>query len=173
MIEMEIKAFVNNKADVENRVKKLGCEWQDEGEQIDTIYLKDEIDKTSAPIFRIRESKSKYFLTLKILEENVNTANELETQILDKHVFAEMICLLGFQFCVKIVKHRKITTYKGYLICLDEVEQLGTFIEIEKLSDNNQNEKEIYNQQKLILSLLGIEEDMIVNKKYYQMLLTK
>lgn len=173
MVEMELKAVVKNKADVEKKLKNLGCEWCDEGEQIDSIYLKDEINKISSPVFRIRKSKSKHFLTFKILEENVNTAKEFETQILDEQVFIEIIRLLGFHFYVTVKKQRKTTSYNGYTICLDEVEQLGTFIEIEKLSDSCQNEKEIYTQQRKILSLLGIEEQMLVNEKYYQMLMNK
>jgi hypothetical protein len=45
--------------------------------------------------------------------------------------------LLNFKEVVRVVKKRKKTHYKDYEICLDEIENLGTFIEIEKIGNEN------------------------------------
>lgn len=171
MVEMELKASIENINEIKNELSRLGCEWGKLDEQVDKIYLRENTIGFSSPVIRLRRCKAGIFLTLKVLEENVNTAQELETRIYDMEVMDKILSILGFRFCVLVNKKRETTFYKGFSICLDDVEGGGTFIEIEKLSDNNMDQKNIYEQQKEILKKLGIDDKQLVNEKYYQIIL--
>jgi predicted adenylyl cyclase CyaB len=73
---------------------------------------------------------------------------------------------------VRVVKKRKKTHYKDYEICLDEIENLGTFIEIEKIG----NEKDADKIQKDMLDFLDklrVSKNDIVKKGYDILMLEK
>jgi adenylate cyclase class 2 len=48
---------------------------------------------------------------------------------------------MGYKEAVRINKTRVITHYNGCEICIDEVEGLGSFIEMEKLAKEGDSEK--------------------------------
>jgi len=81
------------------------------------------------------------------------------------------ICLaLGFEELLKINKVRRKASYQGLEICLDQVEGLGNFIEIEKISESADAETvqlELFE----ILKKLGIEEQDRVFEGYDQLIL--
>ena len=45
---------------------------------------------------------------------------------------------LGFVLHVRVNKIRRKASFNGYEICLDEVEDLGSFIEVEKCQTSRQ-----------------------------------
>lgn len=172
MVEMELKATIEDCEKIRKRMGSEGCEWSPVQYQVDTIY---ERRKGSAenvsPIFRIRKCDGKIYLTLKVLEEDVNTANEFEMEISDEKVMGDILRILDFEEKVKVRKKRQTTTFRGFNICLDDVEKLGTFIEIEKLSEDKEEKIEIYNEMRVLLFSLGVREKNFVILKYYEMLL--
>jgi predicted adenylyl cyclase CyaB len=46
------------------------------------------------------------------------------------------LILMGYKEAVRINKTRIVTHYNGCEICVDEVDDLGTFIEMEKLTED-------------------------------------
>lgn len=174
VIEMELKAVLKNKLQVREKLKKDGCKWVLVGRQEDTIYEKnDTLQVVQVPIFRIRKCDDNTNLTLKVLEEDVDTAEELELSISDGTIMDKILQIIGFSIKVKIVKRREITKYKGFNICIDEVEGLGDFIEIERMSEKSTDKNVVYQEIKKILFELGIEEQDLRKEKYYKMLLKK
>lgn len=172
MFELELKAKIEDRFIIKNKLKNLGCKWSGAKIQIDTIYKRNSTqDSSEIPVFRIRKCNDKIILSLKILEEDINTAKELELEISDSKVMSDILRVLGFRPIVEVIKRRETTTYKGFNICLDDVERLGTFVEIEKLSESIENKESIYQKINLILSELGVEKQDIVLEKYYQMIL--
>jgi len=70
--------------------------------------------------------------------------------------------LLNYEQTVEVHKKRIKTSYKDYEICLDEVAGLGSFIEVEKMSDENGEkvQKELFD----FLKTLGVsKEDRVFN----------
>lgn len=170
MFEMEIKARIKNVEDIKGKLDELGCKWNDLGEQTDIIFIKNTKNAFLEPIFRIRKSQDKILLTLKELKNDINTAKELEMPICDEKVMVDMLQLIGFIYYKTVKKKRLITVFEDFNICLDDVEGLGTFIEIEKLTDSDKYENVIYEKQKVILSVLGIKEENLIKAKYFQLL---
>ena len=174
MIEMELKAVLKNKFQVREKLKEKGCKWVVVGRQEDIIYeKKDTRQVVHVPIFRIRRCNDNTSLTLKVLEEDIDTAEELEVSISDGIIMDKILQIIGFSIKARIVKRREITKYKGVNICIDEVEGLGDFIEIERMSGESTDKNVVYQEMKKILFELGIEEQDLRKEKYYKMLLKK
>ena len=174
MIEMELKAVLRDKAEVKKRLEAQGCIWQGISIQKDAIYQSGKRERASHdPVFRIRICGEKKILTMKDLEADLDTAEEYEVEISDDLTVDKMLKRLGFFPQEYMVKKREGTYYKGYHIFLDEVEGLGNYIEIEKLSEHDAKKDKIYADMKKILLELGIGELDLEKKKYFELIRDK
>ncbi len=72
---------------------------------------------------------------------------------------------MGYYEAIKMTKKRQKCKHKDLTICLDEVEELGAFIEIEKLT-SDKNVVEIQNELFKFLEELGIQKNDIAHKGY-------
>lgn len=175
MIEMELKVRVkdrNRLIYLKNLLSNKNCQWSEKSFQKDGIFEKTVVDsKEKTPIFRIRESENKYILTLKQLDADKDTAEEIEVCIDNKEKMEQILHKLGYIQVCSMKKRRETTVYQGYTICLDEVEELGVFMEIEKLSSNSNQKDNVYAEIMGILRELGFDESDIEKEKYYQLLM--
>ncbi|MFN3527971.1 MAG: class IV adenylate cyclase, partial [Candidatus Altarchaeaceae archaeon] len=74
---------------------------------------------------------------------------------------------LGFRNVAKIEKHRIYYSYKNFEICIDDVKNLGKFVEIES---NNLNDKdEIFK----LLEIFDIRKDETIRKSYLELIMNK
>jgi adenylate cyclase class 2 len=105
---------------------------------------------------------------LKIQAADLNTAKEMELEISDQKIMHQILQTIGFDAKVSLKKYRTETKYKNYTICIDEVERLGDFIEIEKLAEEAKTEEE-YAAMWQILEELGIKNQNLEEKKYFEM----
>lgn len=143
MKEIEVKAHLRNKEQVLEKLTSLGCVLGEQVRQIDTVYTKIignlEEYLTNDHFVRIREkSDGRFIFTVKKpLSKVVLTKAEHETEIKDAKEFEQALFLMGYQLSNKVIKVRQTTKYKGFEICIDEVEKLGLFIEVEKMSDGD------------------------------------
>jgi len=170
MIEMELKALLKNKLQVKKKLEECGCEWVSVGLQVDTIYERSDAKQiVDTSIFRIRKYNDKKILTLKILMEDLDTAEELD--ISDDIVMDKMLQFIGFLPKIQVVKRRQTAKYKEFNICIDEVEGLGDFIEIERISEKSNDKDRIYGEMRTVLLELGVEEEELKKEKYYEMIL--
>ncbi len=70
----------------------------------------------------------------------------------------QALLVMGYKEGSRVNKTRVTTTYDGCEICIDEVENLGSFIEMEKMTDGMDSERiqtELFN----FLKSLGIKEE--------------
>lgn len=172
MIEMELKALLKNKLQVKKKLEECGCEWVSIGLQVDTIYERSDAKQiVDTSIFRIRKYNDKKILTLKILMEDLDTAEELELDISDDIVMDKMLQFIGFLPKIQVVKRIQTAKYKEFNICIDEVEGLGDFIEIERISEKSNDKDRIYGEMRTVLLELGVEEEELKKEKYYEMIL--
>ena len=171
MFEMELKAVLKNKLQVIDELGKNGCEWSRPLFQKDIIYIQNSVEKTvNIPVFRIRKIDDKTILTLKVQAADLNTARELELEVSDDEIMHHILQTIGFESIVEVKKKRIETDYRGYTICIDEVEELGDFLEIEKLSEEDSDKEREYEMMMHILTELGIREENLVTEKYFEMI---
>ncbi|MCL5435800.1 MAG: class IV adenylate cyclase [Patescibacteria group bacterium] len=138
MREVEIKAQVKDLRAAEGKLLELGGKISSSVVQADRIFLQNGVKMeqvtVNTPVLRIRkQDPGKILLTYKhILGEELDK-QEHEVEISDADEMEKILKFSGYYEIVRFTKRRRKCKIDGYTICLDEVEGLGDFIEIEKL----------------------------------------
>jgi adenylate cyclase class 2 len=140
MNEIEVKAKVNNGEEVLKKLVELGCQLSEPIVQHDFVFTRKGTDPTATktagnPVLRIRDEGKRILFTLKQDREDELDCIEKEIEVSDKEILRDILDLLGFEQIVEIKKARRKAKYGDYEICFDDVLNLGTFIEVEKFSD--------------------------------------
>tara|TARA_Y100000031_G_C8194943_1_gene373220 strand:+ start:834 stop:1379 length:546 start_codon:yes stop_codon:yes gene_type:complete len=169
MKEVEVKAKINNIDEIKSKLINLSCEFSETLVQKDRIYLHKSIEfkdiKKGTVILRIRDSNGKYFMTLKKQLENELDNIEKETSIDSQEQAHEILKYLDFHEVVNVTKKRIKCKYGNLEICIDEVNELGCFIEVEKLT-NDEDSLKIQKELFQFLEKLGIKKENQVFKGY-------
>jgi len=181
--EIEIKLRANNLKEVESKLAEKGCVLSEPISQHDVVYsLKGSRNEFQSAqegdiVIRIRYLKDSAELTLKQQRSNESDNIECETEVVDPKQIHHMLELLGWYPAVEVKKIRRKGKLGLYEICLDEVERLGTFIELEKLTDENIDAEEVRQELFKELESLGLsrndEETRGYDTQIYQLELNK
>jgi adenylate cyclase, class 2 len=179
MYEVEVKAKLNNREEVIQKLEALGCKFSDELHQEDHVFIEKDLP-FPPPLFsnvlRVRKQNDKYFFTLKIPQETRQDCIEREMEIDDGEMMMDILKLMKWQE-VPTVDKRRIKTKVGDMeVVLDVVEHLGNFIEAEKIVTTDDREERVKVQDELFefLETLGVKkEDRVIDGKYDIMLYEK
>ena len=183
MREIEIKLKVSNLQDVEQGLKNKGCVLSEPISQHDVIYSlkgsKNEFQSASEGdiIIRIRHLKDKAQLNLKQQKSSEMDNLEYETCVEDAEAMHKILETLGWHPVVEVKKTRKKGKIGEYEVCLDQVEKLGTFVELEKMTSDDANPEEVKEELFKELEALGLsrsdEETRGYDTQIYQLELAK
>ena len=168
MREIEVKARVKDKDDLLAKAKALGIYFSEATSQDDTTYETTmSYHDPGWNIFRIRKQSGKTILTMKYKASSRSRDNhERETVIGDAGEMADMLQRLGYARGVRIHKHRQIAKHNHLELCLDEVDDLGTFIEVEKLAADDADVDAVQESLWQLLLKLGVDPGDRVHKGY-------
>lgn len=174
-IEVEV-AFDNSKEEVIRILSKY--EYIDEKEIYDTYYydpqrpnLKPEEDLRLNETFRVRKTDSSSYITYKKQHFKGKLwiySDEYEISIGDADTIKKVISLLGLKPLIEVHNKRKIYKHKNFEIELEEIDGLGLFIEVEKMSrsDDEMREKEKIREFIRGLGLKNVRELNIGKNQY-------
>jgi len=149
MREIEIKLKVKNLEELENKLIKSGFKISKEIKQHDIIYTNankhgnfDNI-KEGNIVLRIRKEGNISKMTLKQEKTNEMDNLEYETDVSNPEETHQIFLALGWKPEVEVKKIRKKGKIGDYELCLDSVEQLGNFIELEKMTKDNDDPQKV------------------------------
>ncbi len=136
--------------------------------QIDTVFLlSEQVDAPIIPgskIMRVRDvlnpetgELQRSLMTLKIEGQTKLASDEYEFVVDDGNTARQMLTALGWQEIVTVDKVRLESKTKDYTICIDEVAGLGLFIELEVLTEDSADVKNIQQQMCNFLKNLDID----------------
>lgn len=169
MKEVEVKAKLKDGAAAKAKLEALGCMLSEPIIQDDKIYLRNGLDLSAAGrglvALRIRNANGKYILTLKKQLENQTDNLEYEIVIDDPVQAHDILTLMDYHEVSQVYKVRRQCHYNGLEICLDEVRDLGSFIEAEKLTEDEDSLK-VQTELFAFLKTLGVAEEDRVMKGY-------
>ena len=178
-IEVEV-AFDNSKEEVIRILSKY--EYIDEKEIYDTYYydpqrpnLKPEEDLRLNETFRVRKTDSSSYITYKKQHFKGKLwiySDEYEISIGDADTIKKVISLLGLKPLIEVHNKRKIYKHKNFEIELEEIDGLGLFIEVEKMSRSDDEMREIEKIREFIRGL-GLKNVRELNIGKNQYLLSK
>jgi adenylate cyclase class 2 len=168
MREIEVKAQLRDKETFLKNAHQMGIKFGDAVVHEDTTYESTmAYDDPQWNIFRIRKQGDKTILTMKYKASLRSRDNhERETIVEDAGQVADMLERVGYSLGVYLRKSRRTAHYNGLELCLDEIEGLGTFVEVEKLAGENADVDAVQTQLWNLLQELGIKPDDRVHKGY-------
>ncbi len=173
--EIEVKAKVADLKRIQKQLEQFGCVFTEPAVDEDTYFVNFSsnfavfMPKTN--FLRIRKSmlttetagqKSRILFTLKQPQANELDCIQKETEITDAEEMRGALELMGYHEVVAVRKIRTKTRYNDMEICFDEVDGLGTFVEVEKITecDAEVTQEELF----VFLETLGVKrEDRVVN----------
>ena len=148
MYEIEVKFQFPNQTleEIKQKLSLKIVDWSKPKVQNDTVFLSK--NKTSYKIvegdkiFRIRQE---FFdgeqqgitsiLALKIQQAQKLVSQEYETEFADVNQMTSILESLELVKFVNVIKKRSKAKFENYNLCLDEVQDLGVFLEVELLSE--------------------------------------
>ncbi len=175
-IEVEVKLAINDLEELEYSLVEKGAQLEEMVKQKDHYYIHPSrnFGKTDEAL-RIREEGEKIFLTYKgpKIDSKSKTRVEIETEISSYYEMNLILEKLGFQIAIIIEKERKIYNFDGAKFCLDQVETIGSFLEVEQVIENDKEYAQI--QQKLFdkIRLFNLNPEENIRDSYMEMILSK
>ena len=146
MIEIEIKAKIDDKNDALNKIKSLGASYSHSEEQEDIYFNAPDKDyRETDEALRIRlvpiDGEVKKILTYKgpKIDSKSKTRKEIEVEVADLDKMTDILIALGFKPSAIVSKVRRIFYYDEFTITLDKLEKIGYFMEIECMTNDEED----------------------------------
>ncbi len=141
-IEIEAKLKVDSLTPVEDRLRRCGAEFVAEQHQRD-VYYDDPLRALTGTDrwFRVRYQQvgdhQDVVLTYKgpLQKDDFKKRQEIEVPVGDGDALAQILDALGYRQVIVVEKIRRAWKQGGCLVGLDDVAELGTFVEIEGPDD--------------------------------------
>ncbi|RAY13476.1 class IV adenylate cyclase [Actinomadura craniellae] len=135
--EIEVKYRVFDLDDLERELAARGVILSEPVHQDDQAFAQGGWSygqsKVGVPFARLRTQAGRHLFTVKRPVANEMACIEHESEVTDREEMRRAVELMGFYPTVRIVKTRRTARLGELLLCLDEVEHAGSFLEIEKV----------------------------------------
>ncbi|MEM4645392.1 MAG: class IV adenylate cyclase, partial [Archaeoglobaceae archaeon] len=129
---MEVEAKFKLKEGVLEKIERI-ARFLEEKEEFDLYFshpCRDFAETDEALRIRVEKKITLTYKGRKVHEE-MNTREEVDLLLDDFETAVSLLEFLGFRKYNSIRKKRRIYELTGAIICVDEVERLGKFVEIE------------------------------------------
>lgn len=181
MVEVEVKAKITSESDVEKALITLGFTRNAYVEEEDTYFEnKEGYIRGSGSAMRIRTitdletGKSISQINFKGVRHDVvsMTRDEFETQVADAMTMQQILNMLGYYAVNPVVRKKRKEAVKGDMTaCLDQVEGLGNYLELEIMAkDKNQEAEALCRIDEMLKTLGGLVVER-TNTSYLSQLL--
>lgn len=161
MIEVEVKARIDDFADMEDRLYRLGAAKTKTEFQEDIYFQSPIVDYAETDeALRIRTTDNDTFITYKgpKLNSDAKTRKEVEMRIESAEKAADIFAEIGFTPARTVRKSRQYYTYENFEISLDDVEGLPPYMEIEVALDDGTDYSQAQERIFELFEMLGITD---------------
>jgi len=171
-VEVKVPLTPHDVAVLRRRLTDLGFRYVGKGLETDTYFAHPSRDfKLTKEALRLRTVGGRHFLTYKAFVRGAfKSRKELEVQVSSGKVMSEILTSLGFKKVMEVHKTREEYVLDNTTkACIDDVSQLGLFLEIEVMSDDlREAEKRI----RTILDKLSLKKKPL-SCSYLELLLSR
>lgn len=167
MLELEMKAKIDTYT--RGRINQIlrRAEFIEEKIEEDIYFSSPITDfKETDEALRVRYSNNKVILTYKGPKLDKVSKSREEYEAFVSGEIEQILQKLGYKEVLKVKKKRKVYRYKEYIISIDEVEDLGEYLEVELKSDNLRDVEKIEG----LFNLLFLDSE---RRSYLELLLCK
>ncbi len=173
MREIEIKARANDVPSIIAAITRQGGVVSDPITHHDRVYGLPGVpgaSENSEPWLRIRDETkdgaTKCYFTLKKSVTNQLDSIEHETLVADAEELVKIIQHINFVPYSDLTKTRRKAQLGDIEVCLDRLEGLGDFIELEKLTSEEADYGEVAQELWVLLESFGVSKDQEVTDGY-------
>jgi adenylate cyclase class 2 len=106
---------------------------------------------------RLRTQDGRCTFTSKTPVDNVLACQEHETAVDDREEMHHAIVAMGYRPTVRVAKTRRTARVGAYSLCLDEVDGVGTFLEIEAVSTHVEGMADVQAELSAWVDGLGVD----------------
>lgn len=124
-------------------------------------------------VITLPESTAQTLVTYKgaKLDKTSSTRRELETAVENFETMRQLFCALGYKPVFTVTKKRRSFTCGAKTVCLDHVEGLGSFMELETVLPDGANRETAVQELMALLDTLGIAREALTRKSYLELLI--
>ncbi|HJP80831.1 MAG TPA: class IV adenylate cyclase [Candidatus Saccharimonadales bacterium] len=174
MREIEIKARLADKGAFLDRLTEQGLAVSAPVTHHDRVFGPAGVDgndgDNTAPWLRVRTEKRdslvKHLFTLKKSVTNQMDSIEHETEVADDDEALKIIEHLGFTPYSDLTKTRQKAKIGDIEMCIDTVDGLGDFVEVEKLTEEDADYDAVAAELWNVLERFGVSQDSHVSEGY-------
>lgn len=165
--EVEVKARLRDHARIVARLHALGCVLSEPAMTVDVIYSRSgSIDPADDLYVRVRTGEAPTaILTVKKRLAPL-AAIEHEITLAAGHDINGILQLLGLRPAVEVRKTRRRGRLGGDEVCIDEVDGLGSFIEVERMTSPEDDITSVQEELFTFLLSLGVQASDRITKGY-------
>jgi adenylate cyclase class 2 len=135
--EVEVKYRVCDLAALESALSVRGIVLSASVFQDDQAYARVGWEygqsKIGVPFARLRTERGRHLLTVKTPLANEQSCVEHESEVADREQMHAAVQQMGFYPTVRIRKTRRTAAVGSMSLCVDEVDGIGVFLEIERI----------------------------------------
>jgi adenylate cyclase, class 2 len=160
MIELEIKMPCPDLKALERRLVEMGARLEGDLDQEDVYFSHPSRDfGATDEALRLRRENDRSRITYKgpKLDRDTKMREEIELELEDLARMSQVLERLGFIPHYRVVKRRRVYMLQGIHFCLDRVEGLGDFVEMEYEGQDLDKGKKKIMELKVQLKLEGNE----------------
>jgi adenylate cyclase class 2 len=171
MIELEVKVPCPDLAILEARLEDLGAKRMEDLEQVDVYFSHPSRDFGSTDeALRLRSENGRSRLPYKgpKLDRETKMREEIELTVQDLELMSQLLQRVGFQPYLTVAKHRTVYELGSMHLCLDRVEGLEGYVELEYQGTDLEEGKALIIELKQKLGLVGNER-----RSYLELLMEK
>ena len=182
MVEAEIKAKLQNRAETEERLRAEGFLPEEDLYEEDLYFNGSDRDfHITDEALRLRvitdrkDGRSSSVLTYKgpKIDGRSQTRTEHETIVSDGAETELMLEALGYSPVFRVCKARTVYRRGEISACIDVVEDLGTFIELEEILDDRALMEASVERLHALLPELGIDGSLTTRHSYLELLMSE
>jgi adenylate cyclase, class 2 len=158
--EIEVKYRVEDLEALQAALKARGIELSDPVYQDDQAYAPAAWQfgdsKLGVSFLRLRTTGGRHYFTLKQPVSNAQACVEHETEVADRQAMHHAALHMGYRPTVRIAKTRRTAAVGDRCLCVDDLEGVGGFIEVERLVPDDADEHAIQAELAAFVESLGI-----------------
>lgn len=184
MLEAELKAFLGDLTaeELAERAMALGFLPEEQVRETDVYFNGTERDfRRTDEALRLRsvrrlpDGPRESLITYKgpKLDRVSNARTEYETAVSDGETAQKLLEALGYRPLAVVDKVRRTCRREDVTLCLDEVAELGSFLELEILVPGEEQREAAVSRLLALLEELGVPRDRLSRRSYLELLAEK
>ena len=162
--EVEVKFRIGDPdglvAALRSRGIELGAQVRQDDQAYAPAWWEYGQDRRGVPFARLRTMQGRHTFTVKRPAENVMSCEEFETPVADRDQMHRAVLAMGFRATVRIGKVRRVAVVgagdERLVLCLDEVDGLGMFMDAERLVPDGVPGEAVQQQLAEFVASLGV-----------------